>query len=517
MAQSPGQPLPKGALVAVVGAGAMGAGIAQVATQAGHAVRIHDLRQGAARTAVSTIGQRIADLATKGRLAPEAARDAAARLAACDSLADCAGAALVVEAIAEDLGAKRALLKDLDAIIADGAVFATNTSSLSITAIAAGSRNPGRVAGMHFFNPAPVLPLVEIVSGLATDPAVAGLLYATAAAWGKSPVHARSTPGFIVNRCARPFYGEALRLLTERAADVATLDAVFRDCGGFRMGPFELMDLIGLDVNYAVTQSVWEATYRDPRYAPSFAQKERVDAGLLGRKSGRGFHDHAADAKPAAAAQEAPAPRPSRLRVHGEAGLLAPLCARIEAAGVVVSRAEALAGFDDGVLEADGTLIALTDGRTATARARASGLPALLTLDLALDYAGAARLAVAAADSCPAEAISRGTGLLQAAGATVTRLDDVAGLAVMRTVAMLANEAAEAAKEGIAEPAAIDLAMQKGVNYPRGPLAWGEAIGLRRVRAVVANLAAHYGEDRYRVSPWIARRADMQEMLDERA
>ncbi|MEP7061585.1 MAG: 3-hydroxyacyl-CoA dehydrogenase [Betaproteobacteria bacterium] len=502
--------LPASVAVAVIGAGAMGTGIAQVAAQAGHRVILFDTREAAAAKAVAGLRRRFADLAAKYRITQHTADTASANLAAAESLGDCGGAGLVIEAIAESLTAKRSLVQALDALLDDGAIIASNTSSLSITAIAAGSKHPPRVAGLHFFNPAPLMPLVEIVSGLATDSEVAAVLHATAAAWGKTPVHARSTPGFIVNRCARPFYGEALRLLAERAADVATIDAVMRECGGFRMGPFELMDLVGMDVNFAVTESVWKAYFHDPRFAPSFLQREMVDAGLLGRKSGRGFYDHAADAVAPQPATEAAYPPPQRVVVYGELGATAALVERMRERDVnieFVSGASPFVHGTHGVVGVGGAWLAQTDGRTATARAEATGARDLVVFDLAFDYATCTRAAVARADSCSDVAYAAAVGALQSACVAVSRLDDVAGLAVMRSVAMLANEACDAAKEGIATPAAIDVAMQKGVNYPRGPLAWADAIGGARVREVLANLAAHYGEDRYRISPWLARRA----------
>ncbi len=445
-------------------------------------------------------------LASKGKLAPGAAKAAAQRVSAIHATGDCAGAALVVEAIVEDLDAKRSLLEALESVVAEETILATNTSSLSVTALAAGMRHPGRVVGMHFFNPAPVLPLVEVVSGLATRRDVAEVIHATAAAWGKEPVHAASTPGFIVNRCARPFYGEAWRLLDERAATAATIDALMREAGGFRMGPFELMDLIGHDVNLAVTASVWQAYHYDARYTPSVLQRELVAAGFHGRKTGRGVYDYAAKAPRPDAETEPAQPAPARLTVHGDAGPAAALAARIGRGGVRVEQAPARPGFPGGALDVDGTLFALTDGRTATQRARAAGIADLVLFDLAGDYATCRRLAVAAADGCGEAARGRAVGALQAAGLAVSRLDDVAGLAVMRTVAMLANEAAEAVVQGVASAADVDLAMRKGVNYPRGPVEWADAIGVACVREVLANLREHYGEERYRVSPLIERR-----------
>jgi 3-hydroxybutyryl-CoA dehydrogenase len=491
--------LPKEAVVAVIGAGTMGAGIVQVAAAAGHPVLLFDQRPEAAQRAVESARAQFARLAEKGKIAAAEADAAGTRLRAAATLADLAPSGLVIEAIVEDLGAKRKLFAELEDIVAPDCLFATNTSSISVTALGAALRRPGRLGGMHFFNPAPLMALVEIVSGLATDPAVAATLFATAVAWGKTAVHAQSTPGFIVNRVARPYYAEALRLLGEGAADPATLDAVLRLAGGFRMGPFELMDLIGHDVNFAVTQSVWEAFFHDPRFQPSLRQQELVAAGFLGRKSGRGFYDYRENAVPPAPTFAASCERPASVEIHGDSPAATALAARL--------------GLPRGTPHADGRVATAgsaalyqTDGRSATRRAAESGVADTVLLDLALDYGQAKAIAIACADQCSQAAAAAAIGLLQAAGFEVARLDDVPGLAVMRTVAMLANEAADAVNQGVCDAASVDAAMCLGVNYPRGPLAWADGIGIGQVVAVLRHLGEHYGEDRYRISPLLLRK-----------
>ncbi|WP_295991807.1 3-hydroxyacyl-CoA dehydrogenase PaaH [Rugamonas sp.] len=500
-------------IVAVIGSGAMGAGIAQVAAVAGHTVKLYDTRPDAVAKAIADIAKVFGKLVEKGRISGADANAAHARLHAAATLADVAGAALVVEAIVENLDVKRALFADLEAIVGDDCILATNTSSISVTAIAAGLRRPQRVVGMHFFNPVPLMALVEVVSGLATDAGVAATVHDTAAAWGKNPVHARSTPGFIVNRAARPFYAEGWRLLNEQAADPATIDAVVREAGGFRMGPFELMDLIGHDVNYSVTQSVFQAYYNDPRFTPSVLQKELVDAGFLGRKSGRGCYRYGDGATTVPPRSEAPQARPEFVSYSADAGVqdaaTDAMARRLRQAGIAVSSrkpAEGHASAEAPAFHCNGAAVYLTDGRSATERARANHHPDTVLFDLALDYASATRIAVACADQCDPAAFNAVVGLLQAAGFAVSRLDDVPGLAVMRTVAMLANEAADIVHQGVCSAQAVDTALLKGVNYPRGPLAWADAVGIAHIVTVLHNLAATYGEDRYRVSPLLRRK-----------
>jgi 3-hydroxybutyryl-CoA dehydrogenase len=507
------QGLPAGSLVAVIGSGAMGAGIAQVAASAGHQVVLYDTRPEAVARALAEIGKVYAKLVEKGRMNAPDADAARARLRGVASLAELRDAAMAVEAIVEDLEAKRTVFAELETVVGDDCIFATNTSSISVTAIAAELRRPQRLVGMHFFNPVPLMALVEVISGLATDPQVAATVFATAAAWGKSPVHAKSTPGFIVNRVARPFYAEALRLLQEQAADAATLDAVMREAGGFRMGPFELMDLIGNDVNFSVTRSVYQAWFGDPRFTPSVLQQELVNAGFMGRKSGRGFYRYGDDEVKPEPQTEAARPRPDSVSVSIEPGVANavtdPMEQRLKGAGYTVARRKPLPGaaeHEAPAFHCNGAAVFLTDGRTATERANANKHPDTVLFDLVFDYAGATRIALARADQCGDAAYGAVVGLFQAAGFAVTRIDDVPGMAVMRTVAMLANEAADAVNQGLCSAQAVDIAMQKGVNYPRGPLAWTDAVGVAQVVTVLSNLAASYGEDRYRVSPLLRRK-----------
>jgi len=488
-------------VIGVIGAGTMGAGIAQVAAKAGHPVLLFDAMDGAAQRGKDGVAKGLAKLVARGKMSQDDVDALVNRIQVINSLNDMAPAALVVEAIVERLDIKQQVFGDLENICGENTILASNTSSISLTAIGAKLQRPQNLVGMHFFNPAPIMKLVEVISGLDTDPAVADAIFELSAAWGKKPVHAKSTPGFIVNRVARPFYAEGMRVVQEGGADFATMDALLKQCGGFRMGPFELMDLIGHDVNYAVTSSVFDAYYQDPRFLPSLIQLELVNAGHLGRKTGKGFYNYAEGVENPQPLTAAAADAPRQVTIEGDLGVAEPLVALIEQAGIDVHRAEG-----NGAIRVGDATLVLSNGQFSTARAAQSGNRNLIQFDLALDYSTASRIALAPADQSEQPALEAAVGLFQAISKEVSLIDDIPGMAVMRTVAMLANEGYDAVNQGVCSEEAVDIAMQGGVNYPQGPLAWAQAIGLKNVLTVLDNLAATYGEDRYRVSPLLRRK-----------
>lgn len=467
--------------VGIVGAGVMGVGIAQIAALAGHEVRLLDSREGAAAAAMAQLGETLAKLVAKNKLDEEQRTQALARLQPVAELSQLAGCGLVIEAIVELAEPKRSLLRALDALLPPEALLASNTSSISISLLGNGLRHPQRLVGMHFFNPVPLMHLVEVISGSETAPHAAEAVTRLARAWGKQPVQAASTPGFIVNRIARPYYAETLALLQEQAGTPAELDACLR-AAGFRMGPCELMDLIGHDTNNLVTRSVWEANFGDRRFQPSLVQQALLDAGRLGRKSGRGFFAGPAPQVP-------PACAPGELldiRVLGEHGALTSF-----------AQLPSQAGDEPGLLIEGRLRLLLTDGRCAWERGAAlMDWPVL---------PGA--LALAFPEGTPDADRELACAALAQLGWQALLLRDTPGLVVARTLAMLVNEASDAVWQGVCSESDADTAMRLGVNYPAGPFDWRARFGAAALVRLLDALWAHTRSERYRVSPDLRARA----------
>jgi len=374
--------------VSVIGAGTMGAGIAQIAATNGHEVCLYDSFDGATETAERKLKKILNRLVEKERITQQENEAILARINFTKEIKKVAGSGLVIEAIIENLDIKQKIFAEIESLVDEDCIIASNTSSLSIASIAAACKKAERVVGIHFFNPAPLMPLVEIIPAVQTSGDTLNKAKSIIDDWGKVTVIAKDTPGFIVNRVARPFYGEAIRIYEEGVADFATIDWVMRELGGFRMGPFELMDYIGNDINYTVTETVFASFYFDPRYKPSFTQKRMMEAGYLGRKSGRGYYNYSNENTP-----------------------------------------------------------------------------------------------------------------------KVNEDKELGKIILWRVIAMLINEAADALFLNIATKEDIDLAMTKGVNYPKGLLAWADEIGIKNVLSQLEDLQAEYGEDRYRPSPLLKRMA----------
>ena len=470
-------------VIAVIGAGTMGAGIAQVAAAAGHAVVVIDTQAAGLERGRAGIASSLAGLVRRGVLDDTGRAAIEGRTRWSGEIADAAGAALVIEAIVERMDAKLGLLAALAPIVGPDAILASNTSSLSINAMARALPEARRLIGLHFFNPVPVMKLVEVVPGEATDPALTEAAIALMRGWGKRPVRVRDVPGFIVNRVARPYYAEGF-LAWGEGIEPAAIDHALVSAGGFRMGPLALADMIGQDVNYAVASSVYESYDGRTRFRPQASQRALVEGGRLGRKSGGGVYDYGADLPKPLFAASGPAPEDIRASANG--GSFAKL---FSDSGLPVRDDDAL---PDGVVSADGVRLAVSDGRPLAVRDDVDVL-----VDTARDFEIANTIGMTARDPAAAAAAA---GLIQATGRAALLIPDRPGMLVLRTLAQLANAAADAVADDVASPAAIDEAMVHGANHPQGPLYWADRAGRRRVARVLTNIADATGDEMYRPS-----------------
>jgi 3-hydroxybutyryl-CoA dehydrogenase len=475
----------------VAGAGTMGRGIAQVLAQCGARTLLYDAQPGAARKAKEAIGQALGKLVEKGRLAAGDADKSVGRIEVVDAIEALAPCHVVVEAIIEDLEAKRALFSTLEKSVKPDCILASNTSSLSVTAMAAACKAPGRVAGYHFFNPVPVMKVVEVVDGVLTERWATDALTGLAKRFGHTPVRCKDTPGFVVNHAGRAFVPEALRVLSEGVADFATIDRILVDAAGFRIGPFGLMDLVGLDIAHAVMKSMYQQYFDEPKYRPSFIAEPRVAAGLLGRKTGQGWYRYRDGVSQPIAEPPPPKARPSAVWAEPELKeLMVQLGARPELKPTP-----------------DAVCFVAPLGADATMTALALGLDPARTVAVDPLFGFAKRRTLMKTAATKQAVLEAAHGLLAADGVPVSVINDSPGFVAQRVVAHIVNVGCDIVQMRIATPEDLDRAVTLGLGYPRGPLAMGDAVGAKRILTVLEAMHDFYGDPRYRPSPWLRRRA----------
>ena len=486
--------------VGIAGTGAMGRGIVQVMVQAGCEVLLYDVFDGAAQKAKEYVSGMLVKLAEKGKLTAQQAEAMQGKMqvvSAIDAFKPCD---LVVEVIIEDLKAKKEFFAKLESVVSDDCILATNTSSFSVTAIASACKQPARIAGYHFFNPVPLMKVVEVISGARTGPGVCAALTALTLRYGHTPVNAADTPGFIVNHAGRGYGTEALKILQEGVTEFHVLDRIMTDAAGFRLGPCELLDLTGIDVSHPVMESIYHQYYQEPRYRPSVIGQQRKDAGLLGRKTGQGFYRHADGKQEIFADAPVPPDRPalvwvSRTNTHSfEAvtDLLATLGARVERTGSPSAQA---------------LIVILPLGKDATNAALDKGLdPArTIALDTLLPLSKRRTLMPTIVTTPAMRAAAH--GLFGSDGVPVAMIRDSAGFVAQRILATIVNVGCDIVQQRVCSPADLDLAVTLGLSYPQGPLAFGDALGPERILTILQNIHALTGDPRYRPSPWLTRRA----------
>jgi 3-hydroxybutyryl-CoA dehydrogenase len=481
-------------LVGVVGAGAMGQGIIQVTVQGGMRALILDARPGGAEAARKAVGHRLDQMVEKGRISAGDAAAAVARMAVAEDFADLAPCDAVIEAIFEEIEVKRETFARIEAAVGTDCLIASNTSSIPISSIARACRYRDRIAGLHFFNPVPVMKLVEVIRAAETSDATVAALTVLGRRMGRRPVTVKDSPGFLVNMGGRAYTTEGLRLAHERVATPAQIDAIMRDCRHFRMGPFELMDLTGIDVNYPVSMIVYDGYLQDPRIKTAPNHKAMADAGLYGRKTGRGwfaYEDGKPLDRPSADYMTDAAPATS-VRLAEPDDALEAFCAEI---GLRVGDS--------------GPCLAAPIGEDATHVALRTGVAhqVLVCLDLSADTSK--RVTAMTAPGADRQALDMVAAAIIASGRAVTAIKDSPGFVAQRISAMVANLGCYMAEIGLASPSDIDLAMQLGLNYPLGPLALTEDMGTANTLRILKQLQAITGEDRYRPTMWLKRRAQL--------
>lgn len=490
-------------VIGVVGGGVMGRGIVQVAATGGFSVRLVDVQQGVAEEAMGFIAKMLGRAVEKGKISAQERDLAVNRISVADDLQELAGCDLVIEAVVEKLEVKRKLFLDLELICGGDTILVSNTSALPIASIAANCNDKSRVAGMHFMNPVPLMKLVEVIYTPLTDPQVMDVLMAIGTQMGKTPIRVKDGPAFLAGNCARAFYTEALRFSHESIASPSTIDRLARDAGNYRMGPFQVMDLVGLDVNYPATQSLFEDYSYEPRYRPTPEVRLLLEAGLLGRKSGRGFYRYDSEGQPILEDESVQnGDLPSKVWLWGyNPSAHQMLEAIATAAGVVIEKGN----YPEGVLAIVAPL-----GEDASTTAARLDLDPARTIAVDVLYGWDTHRTLMAPPGAEPAAISQAIALFSSGGIKVSRVNDSPGFILPRLQAAITNLGCDLCQQGIATPEDLDLGMRLGFNFPEGPLEAGDRLGSGVMLRLVEALYNFYGDDRYRPSPWLRRRGQLK-------
>ena len=494
--------------MALIGTGVMGMGIAQIAAQAGLEVRLFDVQPGAAQLGLDKLTQSLQQLQQKGKFSAQVLEQTLSQFKVLDQIEQVAGVDLVVEAIVENLDIKKNLFKQLEAIVSETTILASNTSSLSVTAIAADLAHQGRVAGFHFFNPVALMKVVEVIRGLATEESVIEALLVLAKRMGHTGVQTKDTPGFIVNHAGRAYGTEALKALGEGVASTSEIDRILRAAAGFRMGPFELLDLTALDVSHPVMESIFNQYYQEDRYRPSALTRQMLAAKKVGRKVGEGFYRYFEGKK----LNETPAQMVPVITQFNAVWVQADEPAQAEQLrqyileqGIEVDRAE--------IAATDSLIILATYGEDTTTAALRFGVDATRTvsIDMLTDF-NLHRTLMPSIVTQPAY-IDQAHALFAKTPQGVSVIAESVGFITQRILAMVINLGCDIAQQQIATATDIDLAVKLGLGYPYGPIAWGDHLGAPRILLILERMHANTGDQRYRPSPWLKRRAQLNVSL----
>ena len=496
------------ATIGIIGSGIMGTGITQIVLQSNHHVYLYDAKAGAAQTAAEKLQETLNKLVEKNKITAESAQQALANLVIAQSLDELKNCDLVIEAIVENLSVKQELIKQLEALVPENTIIASNTSSLSITAIASQSQHPERIAGYHFFNPVPLMKVVEVIPGIRTQPEIVSTLVDLSYKMGHRPVVAKDTPGFIINHAGRAYGTESLKILNENVASIHEIDRILKQNLGFKMGPFELLDLTGLDVSHPVMESVYEQYYQEPRYRPNVLTKQMLIANQLGRKTGQGFYRYPAGQK----LDEQPAIRVEKLAEYPAVWIAADFEADRQALTDYLNTHQIKMDTQD-YPAADSLILVASYGEDTSSSIQRLNLDPTRTVAIDLINGLNAHRTLMPSLITQQKLSQTAHSIFNLDGNSVTVIQESVGFVAQRVIAMVINLACDIAQQGVATVDDINAAVRLGLGYPHGPISWGDVLGPAKILLILERMTQITADPRYRPSPWLQRRVKLNQSL----